>query len=69
MTITEMLARNARLYPDSIALTELTPSKNLRRNITWKEFDDNANRVANALIDRGVKKGDVVAHLMMNSIW
>jgi len=68
MTITEILARNARLTPDSIALTEITPSKNLRREITWKEFDDNANRVANALIARGIKKGDVVAHLMMNSM-
>jgi len=68
MTITEMLARNARLTPDSIALTEITPSKNLRREVTWKEFNDNANRVANAIIARGVKKGDVVAHLMMNSI-
>ena len=67
MTITEMLARNARLYPDSIALVEVTPSKNLRKEITWKEFDDRTNRVANALIKRGVKKGDVVVHLMMNS--
>jgi acyl-CoA synthetase (AMP-forming)/AMP-acid ligase II len=46
----------------------MTPSKNLRKEITWKEFNDNANRVANALIARGIKKGDVVAHLMMNSI-
>jgi acyl-CoA synthetase (AMP-forming)/AMP-acid ligase II len=68
MTITEMLARNARLYPNAPALIEITPSKNLRKVITWKEFDSNANRFANALIARGVKKGDVVMHLMMNSI-
>jgi acyl-CoA synthetase (AMP-forming)/AMP-acid ligase II len=68
MTITEMLARNARLLPNATALIEITPSKNLRRVITWKEFDNNANRFANALIARGVKKGDVVVHLMMNSI-
>ncbi len=68
MTITEILARNARLYPDSTALIEITPSKNLRKTITWKEFNDRANKVANALIQRGIKKGDVVMHLMMNSI-
>jgi long-chain acyl-CoA synthetase len=68
MTITEILARNARLYPDSPALIEIAPSKNFRKTITWKEFNDNANRVANALIERGIKKGDVVMHLMMNSI-
>jgi acyl-CoA synthetase (AMP-forming)/AMP-acid ligase II len=68
MTIAEMLARNARMYPKDIALVELTPSKNFRREITWKAFDDRANRVANALIKRGIHKGDKVLHLMMNSI-
>ncbi len=68
MTITEILARNARLTPDSIALVELTPSTGYRKELTWKQFDARANRVANALIDRGIKKGDVVVHLMMNSL-
>ena len=68
MTITEILDRNARLTPQNVALVEVTPSKGLRREITWKEFDDKANQFANALMARGVKKGDVVVHLMMNSI-
>jgi acyl-CoA synthetase (AMP-forming)/AMP-acid ligase II len=68
MTIAEMLARNARMYPGDTALIELTPSNNFRKEITWKEFDDRANRVANALMARGVRKGDKVLHLMMNSI-
>jgi long-chain acyl-CoA synthetase len=68
MTITEILARNARVTPDAIALVEIAPSKGLRREITWKEFDEHANLFANALMARGVKKGDVVVHLMMNSI-
>jgi len=68
VTIAEMLARNARMYPGETALIELRPSKKLRREITWKEFDERANRVANTLIARGVSKGDKVIHLMMNSI-
>ena len=68
MTISEMLARNARMYPNDCALIELKPSQQLRREITWKEFDERANRIANALIDRGISKGDKVIHLMMNSI-
>jgi acyl-CoA synthetase (AMP-forming)/AMP-acid ligase II len=68
MTITEMLVRNARLYPNATALTEITPSKNLKKNVTWKEFNDRANKVANYLIGNGIGKGDVVIHLMMNSI-
>ena len=68
MLITEILARNARMYGDEIALVERDPAKNSRKEITWKEFDAEANRVANALLARGIKKGDKVVHLMMNSI-
>jgi acyl-CoA synthetase (AMP-forming)/AMP-acid ligase II len=67
-TIAEMLESNARKYPDDIALIELRPSKNYRKAITWKEFNDNANRVANALLKWGIKKDDKVIHWMRNSI-
>jgi acyl-coenzyme A synthetase/AMP-(fatty) acid ligase len=66
MIITEILARNARLYGDEAALVEREPAKNLRRAITWKEFDNQANKVANTLMAKGVKKGDKVIRLMMN---
>ena len=68
MLITEILARNARMYGDEIALVERNPAKNSRKEITWKEFDAEANRIANALLAKGIKKGDKVVHLMMNSI-
>ena len=67
-TIIDMLVKNAQKYPDDIALIELRPSKNLRQTITWKEFNDDANRVANYLLDRGLKKDDKVIHWMRNSI-
>jgi len=68
MTISEMLARNARMYPEDSALIELKDGNKIREEITWKEFDERANRIANALIDRGIGKGDKVILLMMNSI-
>jgi len=68
ITISEMLAKNAIMYPDDTALIELEPSKKIRKEITWKEFDERANRIANALIDRGIRKDDKVIHWMMNSI-
>jgi acyl-CoA synthetase (AMP-forming)/AMP-acid ligase II len=67
-TISEMLARNARMFCHETALIELKPSQNLRRAITWQEFDERANRFANALQQIGIRKGDKVIHLMMNSI-
>jgi len=66
--IGEMLARNARMYPHDIALVERMPADRKRREITWKQFDEGANRFANVLINKGVKKGDRVVHLMMNDL-
>jgi len=68
MIIGEILARNARMYGDEIALIEREPAKDKRVSITWKEFDETANRIANALISKGIKKGDKVIHLMMNCL-
>ena len=39
-----------------------------RREITWSVFDEKANRFANLLLSRGVKKGDKVAILLMNCL-
>lgn len=68
MIITEVLARNSRTYGDEIALIERDPSNGSRTTITWGEFDNTANRIANALITKGIRKGDKVIHLMMNCL-
>ena len=39
-----------------------------RREMTWKDFDHRANRVAHFLLSQGIKKGDKVAILMMNCL-
>lgn len=39
-----------------------------RSEITWEDFDKRANRFANLLLSRGIKKGDRVAILLMNCI-
>jgi len=66
--IGEMLARNGRMYPDEVALVERIPAERKRREVTWKQFDERADCVADILIKKGVRKGDKVVHLMMNSI-
>ena len=89
MVITELLERNARLYPSETALVELNPSEErdnaqtwrdsslveeaasgtpYRRDLSWKSFDRRANRVANLLLSRGVKRETKVAILLMNSL-
>jgi acyl-CoA synthetase (AMP-forming)/AMP-acid ligase II len=66
--IGEMLARNGRMYPNDVALVERIPAQKKRTEITWKEFDDQANQFANLLAQKGIKKGDRVVHWMQNSI-
>ena len=39
-----------------------------RREISWKDFDRRANRFANLLLSRGLKKGTKVAVLLMNCL-
>ena len=50
------------------SLIEPGLSNEYRREITWARFDDISNRFANMLLSRGVKKGDKVAILLMNSL-
>lgn len=68
MLITEILSRNARLYGEKTALIEREPARDLRKEITWNQFERQANATANALIARGIRKGDRVVQLMTNCI-
>ena len=49
-------------------LIQPTTNEAYRRQISWTVFDEKANRVANMLLERGIKKGDKVAILMFNCL-
>ncbi|HZK57697.1 MAG TPA: class I adenylate-forming enzyme family protein [Clostridia bacterium] len=49
-------------------LIENNPAGEYRRDMTWRVFDEKANRLANLLLKRGIKKGDKVAILLMNCL-
>lgn len=57
----ELLDRAARDYPNSLA------SVYMGREYTYKEFKSHADRLATALAELGVKKGDVVGVNFWNS--
>ena len=50
------------------SLIESTSRARFRKEITWGEFNVQANRFANLLLSIGVKKGDKIAILLMNCI-
>ena len=49
-------------------LMEPNPKAPYRREITWSVFNEKANRFANALLSRGIKKDDKVGILLMNCL-
>lgn len=49
-------------------LIEPSHSQCYRREITWNVFNEKANRFANSLLSRGIKKGDKVGILLMNCL-
>ncbi|MBO4287854.1 MAG: acyl--CoA ligase [Kiritimatiellae bacterium] len=50
------------------SLIERSRNDSFRSEITWSEFDQKANRFANLLLTRNIKKGDKVAILLMNCL-
>ena len=49
-------------------LIEAGSTETYRREITWSVFNEKANRCANLLLSRGIKKGDKVGILLMNGL-
>lgn len=61
-------ADNRRITWKEYELIEPSRFEPYRREITWSVFNEKANRFANLLISRGVKKGDRVAIIMYNCL-
>ena len=57
-----------RLTWKEYSLIEGSRKDAFRTELTWKEFNKSANRFANLLLSRGIKKGDKVAILLMNCL-
>ncbi len=62
------IQENRRVTWKEYELIEPNTLCHYRREITWNVFNEKANRFANLLISRGVKKGDKVAILLMNCL-
>ena len=63
----ELQERIDRAWKEFDLVQEL-PKPIHRREITWKEFDDSANKLAHYFLSEGVTKGKKVAILLMNCL-
>ena len=66
--INPKLENQVRMTWREYSLIEANPNTAYRKEITWSEFNKKANRFANLLLTRGIKKGDKVAILLMNCL-
>ena len=62
LNVGEILSVNAQLHPDRLAV------KDLRRSLTYAQFEERANRLANAFAGLGLGKGDRVAIYAYNCL-
>jgi len=62
LNLGEIVAAHARLSPDKVG------ARDSRRGITYREWNARACRLANALLDLGLAKGDRVALLAYNRV-
>ncbi len=62
------VSENRRTTWKEYDLMQPTSQEPYRREITWNVFNEKANRFANMLLSRGIKKGDKVAILMYNCL-
>lgn len=62
MLVQEFLENSARQNPQKIALIADN------RRLAYQEIEENANRLANALIQRGVRRGDRIVLYLPNSV-
>ena len=62
LSVGNVLSMNAMLYPDKIG------AKDLSRSMTFKEWNERSCRLANALLELGLQKGDKVAAIAYNCV-
>lgn len=62
LTVGELVSRNAALYPDRIGTRDLV------RAMTFRQWNERACRLANALLGLGLCKGDRVGILAYNCV-
>jgi len=68
MNLTDVVAKHARISPRATAFVEVRPLSGLRLEISWQDFHQRTNRIANRLLQGGIRKNDKVFLLGRNSI-
>ena len=64
MTIGEVFSQTVRKFPKKEALVDIAKG----RRYTYEQWEKEVNRLANALLEAGVQKGDRVSTVLFNTL-
>ncbi len=68
MNVVDSIRKFGRISPSALAFIEVRPVTGTREEMTWAQFEERTERLARALIDRGVQKHSKVFLLGRNSL-
>lgn len=68
MNLLDVIQKFVRITPKAQVFVEVRPLSGLRYEITWEEFQERTDRIANSLFQQGVRRNDKVFLLGRNSI-
>src|SRR5512139_759443 len=68
MNLIDIIFKNSRLYPNETAFVEVRPVTKVRKETSWRQFEERVSKIANWLKDTGVRPGDRVLLFGRNSI-
>jgi fatty-acyl-CoA synthase/long-chain acyl-CoA synthetase len=66
LTLKTLVERSLKRYSSRVLMKFIDSVRNITQEITYAEFDVLSRKLANALRDLGLKKGDKVAFLLLN---
>jgi len=68
MNIVELVEKWGRSTPGDTAFVEIKPVSGVRDQISWGQFDERTNRLADSLMGRGIHKGQKIFLMGKNSV-
>jgi long-chain acyl-CoA synthetase len=68
MNIVDAIRKFGRISPSALAFIEVRPVTGSREEMTWAQFEERTERLARALVERGVQKHSKVFLLGRNSL-
>ena len=66
MNLVDIIAKNARFHANQSAFVEVKPITGSRKEVSWLQFHEKTNKIAHALLNKGIRKGPWLTSKIFN---